>query len=226
MLIQCQGVGKCYKRGPRTFWALRGADFSLEKGEFVTLLGRSGSGKSTLLNILVGLLNPDEGRVSINETAVAGLDDRAVSALRNRVVGYVPQDAGLLGTLSVLDNVRLPWYLSDRGPEPEGRAMDLLKAVDLADLAEQYPSALSGGEARRVAIARALMTRPAAVVADEPTSSLDAESAANVVRIFRRLADQGTAVLMVTHDTSSLAVSDRIYDMTAGKLTARCESVD
>lgn len=223
-LIEVKNIGKRYERGGRPFWALRNATLAVAEGEFVTLLGRSGSGKSTLLNIIVGLLSPTEGEAVLCSTPLSGLTDEAASELRNRSVGYVPQGAGVLSTLTVLDNVRLPWYLAHRGPEPEGRAQQLLEEVGLGDLANQYPSALSGGELRRVAIARALMCEPKVIVADEPTSSLDAQTAREVVSIFRRLADKGTGVLMVTHDTFSVDVSDRLYDMAEGVLTERAKA--
>ena len=223
-LIEVKNVGKRYERGGRPFWALRNATLAVAEGEFVTLLGRSGSGKSTLLNIIVGLLSPTEGEAVLCSTPLSGLTDEAASELRNRSVGYVPQGAGVISTLTVLDNVRLPWYLAHRGPEPEGRAQQLLEEVGLGDLANQYPSALSGGELRRVAIARALMCEPKVIVADEPTSSLDAQTACEVVSIFRRLADKGTGVLMVTHDTFSVDVSDRLYDMAEGVLTERAKA--
>lgn len=220
-VISVKGVGKRYERGGRPFWALRGADITVDEGEFVTLLGRSGSGKSTILNIIVGLLKPTEGTAEIAGRNLSDMDDAAASAIRNELVGYVPQGAGVLGTLSVLDNVRLPWYLDKRGPEPEGRALELLDSVGLKALADQYPSALSGGELRRVAIARALMCSPRVIVADEPTSSLDAQSARQVVSIFKKLSQEGVAVLMVTHDDFSISSSDRLYDMAEGVLTAR-----
>lgn len=220
-VISVKGVGKRYERGGRPFWALRGADITVGEGEFVTLLGRSGSGKSTLLNIIVGLLRPTEGTAEIAGKNLSEMDDAAASVLRNELVGYVPQGAGVLGTLSVIDNVRLPWYMNKRGPEPEGRALALLEQVGLKDLAEQYPSALSGGELRRVAIARALMCSPRVIVADEPTSSLDAQTAQQVVAAFKQLSDQGVAVLMVTHDDFSISCSDKLYDMAEGVLTLR-----
>lgn len=218
-LIDVKRVGKRYERGGRPFWAVQGATLTVSEGEFVTLLGRSGSGKSTLLNMVVGLLAPTEGTVTLCGQALAGMSDEAASALRNRAVGFVPQGAGVLSTLTVLDNVRLPAYLSAGVREEEGRALELLEAVGLKELANQYPSALSGGELRRVAIARALMNRPKVIVADEPTSSLDADNAAMVVDIFKKLARGGTGVLMVTHDTSSIKQSDRLYDMAGGVLT-------
>lgn len=218
-LIDVKRVGKHYERGGRPFWAVKGATLTVSEGEFVTLLGRSGSGKSTLLNMVVGLLAPTEGTVTLCGQALAGMSDEAASALRNRAVGFVPQGAGVLSTLTVLDNVRLPAYLSAGVREEEGRALELLEAVGLKELANQYPSALSGGELRRVAIARALMNRPKVIVADEPTSSLDADNAAMVVDIFKKLARGGTGVLMVTHDTSSIEQSDRLFDMVGGVLS-------
>lgn len=218
-LIDVKRVGKRYERGGRPFWAVKDATLTVSEGEFVTLLGRSGSGKSTLLNMVVGLLAPTEGTVTLCGQALAGMSDEAASALRNRAVGFVPQGAGVLSTLTVLDNVRLPAYLSAGVREEEGRALELLEAVGLKELANQYPSALSGGELRRVAIARALMNRPKVIVADEPTSSLDADNAAMVVDIFKKLARGGTGVLMVTHDTSSIKQSDRLYDMAGGVLS-------
>lgn len=218
-LIDVKRVGKRYERGGRPFWAVKDATLTVSEGEFVTLLGRSGSGKSTLLNMVVGLLAPTEGTVTLCGQALAGMSDEAASALRNRAVGFVPQGAGVLSTLTVLDNVRLPAYLSAGVREEEGRALELLEAVGLKELANQYPSALSGGELRRVAIARALMNRPKVIVADEPTSSLDADNAAMVVDIFKKLARGGTGVLMVTHDTSSIEQSDRLFDMVGGVLS-------
>lgn len=218
-LIDVKRVGKRYERGGRPFWAVKGATLTVSEGEFVTLLGRSGSGKSTLLNMVVGLLAPTEGTVTLCGQALAGMSDEAASALRNRAVGFVPQGAGVLSTLTVLDNVRLPAYLSAGVREEEGRALELLEAVGLKELANQYPSALSGGELRRVAIARALMNRPKVIVADEPTSSLDADNAAMVVDIFKKLARGGTGVQMVTHDTSSIEQSDRLFDMVGGVLS-------
>ncbi len=218
-LIDVKRVGKRYERGGRPFWAVKGATLTVSEGAFVTLLGRSGSGKSTLLNMVVGLLAPTEGTVTLCGQALAGMSDEAASALRNRAVGFVPQGAGVLSTLTVLDNVRLPAYLSAGVREEEGRALELLEAVGLKELANQYPSALSGGELRRVAIARALMNRPKVIVADEPTSSLDADNAAMVVDIFKKLARGGTGVLMVTHDTSSIEQSDRLFDMVGGVLS-------
>ena len=130
-MIELKTVGKRYERGGRPFWALRNASLTVAPGEFVTLFGRSGSGKSTLLNILVGLLKPTEGDVLFEGKSILEKSDAEMSAIRNSMIGYVPQGAGILSTLTVLDNVRLPWYLSARGAEPEGRAQELLETFGL-----------------------------------------------------------------------------------------------
>ena len=134
----------------------------------------------------------------------------------------MPQHAGLVPTLTILDNVRLPWHLANnRGPEPAGRAEMLLEEVGLADLGRQYPRALSGGELRRAAFARALMNSPELIVADEPTSNLDRESAAVVMKMLAAARDEGTGVLLVTHDTLGIEASSALYDMAEGKLTLK-----
>ncbi len=218
-LLSAESVGKCFEAQGRTIWPVRGANLTLYAGEMVTLRGRSGSGKSTLINTLLGLWHADEGRVMLMGEGLAGQSDQALSALRNRYVGYVPQSAAMLATLSVLDNVRLPWYLSEREPEPQGRAMALLERVGLAALAHERPARLSGGERRRVALVRALMTEPRIIVADEPTASLDEESALTVVTLLREAADRGAAVLSVTHDAVGLELSHRICQMADGRLS-------
>lgn len=218
-VLEAVNVGKKFVAGDTEVWPVRRVNLALYPGELTTLRGRSGSGKSTLISTLIGLWRADEGEVRIMGETVNGADDAATAALRNRAVGYVPQNAALVPTLSVIDNVRLPWYLSPRGEEPEGRAMALLEAVGLAALARSRPARLSGGERRRVALVRALMTSPAIVLADEPTASLDEESALTVVGLLREAADRGAAVLSVTHDAVGLGMSHRIFQMAGGTLS-------
>lgn len=220
MKLIAKQLGRRYERSGRPFWALREANLEVGSGDFVTILGRSGSGKTTLLTLLLGLCTPTEGEVELDGKTLGKMTDAEVSALRNAVIGYVPQHAGLVPTLSILDNVRLPWHLANnRGPEPAGRAEALLESVGLADLAGLYPRALSGGELRRVAVVRALMNDPKIIVADEPTSNLDRESAGIVMRIFSEARAAGTGVLLVTHDTLGLEASTAIFDMAAGRLS-------
>ncbi len=221
LLLECHELGKQFTRGSREFWALKGANLTLNKGEFVTLLGKSGAGKSTLLTLLVGLQDPTEGTVRLKGEDLFSVKDDERSARRNAIVGYVPQGAGMIESLSVIDNVRLPWHLTGgRGEEPEGRALALLDAFGLKALANEMPKNLSGGELRRVSIARALMNDPEVIIADEPTASLDGASAQTVMEHFRQLADKGIGVLVVTHDTNFLHLSDRILDIEAGSISA------
>lgn len=220
--ITARGLGKRFMRGKREFWGVRNVDLEVRPGELVTCLGRSGAGKSTLLTLLAGLQDPTEGEVVLMGKSLNAMDDVEKSALRNTAVGYVPQEAGLMSSLSVIDNVRLPFYLTGgKGAEPEGRALSLLKDIGLEKLAHEYPSSLSGGEKRRVAFARALMNEPPLIIADEPTSNLDTETAALVRRRLVELARSGRAVLVVTHDPEFVADSTAVYDMTAGTLTRR-----
>ena len=220
--IVAENLGKAFTRAgltETTFWPLRGVSMSLYAGELATLRGRSGAGKSTLIHGLLGLLKMDEGAVKLLGHTLSELDDEALSLLRNQHVGYVPQNAALISTLSVLDNVRLPWYLSPRGAKPAGRARELLASVGLEEYASVVPSRLSGGETRRVALVRALMCEPEVIIADEPTASLDEESARTVVGLLRAAADRGAAVLSVTHDAVGLEMSDRIFELSEGRLS-------
>lgn len=147
-LLEIENLGKSFTRGTREFWGLKDAHLTLRAGEFVTLLGKSGAGKSTLLTMLVGLQTPTTGCVRYLDEDLFALSDQQRSQLRNRTMGYVPQGAGMVASLSIIDNVRLPWYLASRGAEPEGRAKALMEQFGLAGLYDEKPSALSGGELR------------------------------------------------------------------------------
>lgn len=212
-VLQAENLGRRYERSGRPFWAVRGVSLSLSEGRMMLIRGRSGCGKSTLISMLAGLLRPSEGRALLCGTDLSAAGDAEAARLRSDVLGYVPQNASLIASLTVLDNVRLPWYLQSRGPEPEGRAQELLAQLGLAELAQQYPNALSGGEARRVSLARALMNGPKVIVADEPTSNLDGRSAEMVSALLRNLADGGCAVLAVSHDGSGLSKADAVLEL-------------
>lgn len=220
-MIELKTVGKRYERGGPPLLGASQRFAHRGSGRIRDALRAFGLGEVDASQHSRGLAQAHRGRRPFEGKSILGKTDAEMSAIRNSMIGYVPQGAGILSTLTVLDNVRLPWYLSARGGEPEGRAQELLETFGLGDLGAQYPSALSGGELRRVAIARALMCSPRVIVADEPTSSLDRASAANVVKVLRELADKGTSVLMVTHDESSFALTDRFYEMEAGCLSER-----
>lgn len=220
MLLTATQITKSFARGARTMPVLTGVDLTVDAGQFIVIRGHSGCGKSTLLNILLGLLTPTSGKVQLDGQPLFSLSDAAASVLRNHRIGYASQQSTLLGSLTVLDNVRLPWFLAQRTEsEPAGRALELLEKLGIADLAACYPATLSGGELRRAALARALMNAPALLVADEPTASLDAESARTVVALMKDLAQSGTGVLMVSHGEEGLALADQIFTLSQGRLT-------
>ena len=210
MLLQAQGLSKTFKR--------RG-DFSLDTGEFVFICGRSGSGKTTFLNLLAGLLNADSGTVTYSGKNIFSFSDDEKSLYRNESIGFVPQTIGSLPNLSVLDNVRLPHFLFQRDGDGEGRAVLLLEMMGIAHLKDELPKNLSGGETKRMLIARALMNAPAVLIADEPTSDLDGATTKAVMSALKTVNEEGTAVVIVTHDTEILDGGIKTYTMTDGKLS-------
>lgn len=222
MILKAQAITKQYLRqstSTNILDAVKETSLTLEPGTVTVILGRSGSGKSTLLNMLAGLLQPTTGSVLLDDTDLYALGDDALSQLRNRRIGVVPQVQSLLGSLTVLENVKLPCLLFGKpSEETDARAEQLLGQMGIEQLANELPAALSGGEMRRAAIARAMMQKPAVVLADEPTGDLDDENTKLVFTIFRQLADEGTAVMIVTHESEAIAYADAVYRMNAGVL--------
>ena len=217
--LEIRNLRKDYIRGETTFSAVKDVNLEVNGGDFISVVGHSGSGKSTLLNLIAGLLLPTSGEILLDgESAIISSDDKA-SRLRNTVIGHIPQGQSLLSNLTVFDNVRLPFYLSEREGDPSDQVHELLTGLGIGSLAGSYPKSLSGGEARRVAIARALINKPAILLADEPTSDLDAENTDEIMLLFKRIAKEGTAVIMVTHDQRTLNAVDRSYTMEDGVLS-------
>lgn len=217
MLLEIKGLRKEYERGGHRFAAVDDLCLTLERGGFVCLFGRSGSGKTTLLNMIAGLLTPDAGKVLFDGVDPYSLDDPARTAWRNEKLGYLPQGASLLSNLTALENVRLPFHLQPRNGESFGKARALMNELGISHLEESYPSALSGGETRRVALARALMNSPELIIADEPTSDLDAETAREMAVLLSALNGRGCAFLVATHDRE-LGHLGRILEISNGKL--------
>ena len=209
------------REAARNFDAVAGVSLELSAGELVELVGRSGSGKSTLLNMIAGLAVPTEGSVILEGQDLYALNDAELSKVRNATYGVVPQGQTALYNLTVVQNVKLPYlmYRSDDGVDD--RAMELLSTLGIADLAEAYPSELSGGEMRRMAIARALICNPKVVLADEPTGDLDDENTIVVLESLRSIADAGAAVLVVTHEQAAEQYADRILRMDAGSIVGQ-----
>ncbi len=219
MVLEVKDLCKEYMRGSQPFYAVDHVNFTLEKGDFVSIIGRSGSGKSTMLNLIAGLLEPTEGTVTISGKCLTGMSDEELSEVRNTVLGYVPQGQTVLSNLNVLDNVRLPFYFSKRDGTSTERAMQLLDMVGIGHLAESMPKELSGGELRRVSIARALMCSHELLVLDEPTGDLDPETTAEIMELLKKIAGEGTAVLMVTHELDTTTYGNRTYVMDRGRLS-------
>lgn len=219
MLLEVQNVSREFRRGKTLVEAVRGASLGVDKGQLVSVIGRSGSGKSTLINLIVGLLRPTSGSIALDGTDLTGLSDDDMTRLRSARMGYVPQGQSTLSNLSVIDNVRLPFCLSGRRGSPDQDAQELLDRLGVGHLRYAWPSSLSGGEQRRVALARALINKPEIIIADEPTGDLDEKNTAAIMRLFRSVADSGTAVLMVTHEPDAASLADALYRMEEGRLT-------
>ncbi len=205
--------------GPRRTHALVDIDLEVGAGELVAVTGRSGSGKSSLLNVAGGLVEPTSGRVEVDGIALDGLSKREVSALRRRSVGYVFQDLNLLPTLNAAENVALPLELDGWNTADARRAAAAgLDGVEIGHLADRFPDELSGGERQRVAVARGLVGSRSLLLADEPTGALDEVTAEAMLKLLRHRCDEGTAVLLVTHDPSQAAWADRVIRLRDGRI--------
>jgi len=191
MLLEIKDLTKMYLRGTTPFAAVNHLDLTLKPGDFVSIVGRSGSGKSTLLNLIAGITKPTSGQVIADGRYIYSLQDHDISLFRNERLGYVPQSQSLLGNLNVLENIMLPFYLFKRTGDCRKRARSLIEQLGISHLAEAYPRQLSGGELRRAAIARALLNAPDILMADEPTSDLDAETTKEIMRLFKALSHEG-----------------------------------
>jgi putative ABC transport system ATP-binding protein len=198
--------------------ALRGVDVGFERGSFTAIMGPSGSGKSTLLHILAGLDRPTDGWVEIDGTRLDGLNDRDLTLLRRRSVGFIFQAYNLLPVLTAEENITLPLRIGGRRPDREWLET-LIDAVGLGDRRTHRPAEMSGGQQQRVAVARALVTRPAVVFGDEPTGNLDSASSREILQLLRRAVDDfGQTIVMVTHDPSAATVADRVVFLADGRV--------
>ena len=217
-MLELKNLEKEFQQNDRIVHAVKAVNLSIRQGTFVAIVGRSGSGKSTLLNLVAGLLRPTRGEIWLNGKNIIDLPDEEASFFRNTEIGYIMQGRSTLASLTVLDNVRLPYYLFLRDGDVTDYARELLKQMGIADLEGAFPSKLSGGELRRVSIARALINRPKLLLADEPTSDLDTENTLEIMKLFRTITDQGTTVVMVTHEPETLHFCDKVYRMEYGSL--------
>jgi len=208
-MLELRELTKTYPGGRRV---LNGLSYTLGAGEYVAVMGESGVGKSTLLNLIAGLDSADAGRIVVDGTDMAALDDDAATRLRRDRFGFIFQAFHVLPHLTLLQNVALPLMLAGK---PVERAAEMLDAVGLAGRGGDFPRQLSGGELQRVAIARALVHRPALVLADEPTGNLDPDTAHDILDLLRReIKDNGASAIIVTHSHAAAATADRVLVLT------------
>ena len=226
MKLEAAGIEKWYFRGKgdsNRFFAVKSTDLVLAPGTVTVLSGRSGSGKTTLLHMMAGLLTPDGGTICADEKDLYGMTDAELSRFRNEHMGVIPQSAELLPVLTVMENILLPQGLfsGHAGSEPgvlREKAKTLLETMDIPSLADVQARELSGGELRRAAVARALCASPDLVFADEPTSDLDDGNMRVVLELLRKAADEGAAVMIVTHDPEAKEYADCCLNMKQGEI--------
>ena len=218
-MIQVKDVHKSYDLGETLVHALRGVSFSIEEGEFVSIMGPSGSGKSTLMNIVGCLDTPSEGTYLLNDRNVGNLDEEQLAGIRNEEIGFVFQKFQLLPRSSALENVALPLkYASVRQSERLIRAEEVLDKVGLTNRLTHKPTELSGGEQQRVAIARALVNSPSILFADEPTGNLDSKTGDQVLEIFKDLNKRGQTIVVITHEREVAKQSERTITIKDGEI--------
>jgi ABC-type lipoprotein export system ATPase subunit len=217
-VVRASGLVKTYGEGHAAVRVLDGLELEAERGELVAVVGRSGSGKSTLLHVLGGLDRVERGTIELGGVRLDRLDERGLTGVRRRHVGFVFQAFHLLPELSGIENVLLPAQLARDGTHAASRARGLLAQLGLDDVARRLPTTLSGGEQQRLAVARALINDPLLVLADEPTGNLDESAGADVLELLRRVADNGRAVVVATHDVTATAIADRVLRLRDGRL--------
>ncbi|MFF5006554.1 ABC transporter ATP-binding protein [Streptomyces phaeochromogenes] len=219
-MVRVENVHRSYGSGATAVHALRGVSFDMPRGELVALKGRSGSGKTTLLNLVGGLDEPDDGRITVDGLDLSGLGENGLLELRRDRIGFVFQSFGLIPILTAAENVGVPMRLRRAEPrEREERVELLLSLVGLADHAAQRPGELSGGQQQRVAIARALANEPALLIADEPTGQLDAETGIAVMELLRAVVrSERVTALVATHDAALLDLADRVLELSDGEI--------
>ncbi|HEX6695554.1 MAG TPA: ABC transporter ATP-binding protein [Solirubrobacteraceae bacterium] len=217
-VVRGHDLVKRFGTGTSAVDALRGVDIAFDRGSFTAIMGPSGSGKSTLLHILAGLDRPTEGWVEIDGARLDALNDRDLTLLRRRSVGFVFQAYNLLPVLTAEENITLPLRIGGERVN-RGWLETLIEAVGLGDRRTHRPAEMSGGQQQRVAVARALVTRPAVVFGDEPTGNLDSTSSREILALMRRAVDDfGQTIVMVTHDPSAATVADRVAFLTDGRV--------
>ncbi len=217
-ILIVEDLVKCYGTGENMVRAVDHTSLEIERGKFTAIVGRSGSGKSTLLHLIGGLDRPDAGKVRIEGKDIFALKDERLAEFRRKKIGFVFQDYNLIPSLNVWENIVLPLGLDNRKVRRQD-VEEVLVKIGLADKAEAMPNVLSGGQKQRTAIARALITRPALILADEPTGNLDSQTELEVISLMKScVTDFGQTLVMITHDEMIAQMADRVIEITDGKV--------
>ena len=217
-IVKVENLSKVYGKGSTEVKALDNVSLSIEKGEFVAIVGASGSGKSTLLHLMGGVDRPTSGRVMINDTDIFQLNNDKLAIFRRRQIGIIYQFYNLLPTLNVEENITLPMELDGRKVE-DGELDDILKLLGLTKRRKHLPNELSGGQQQRTSIRRALITRPALILADEPTGNLDSKSSNEIVELLRKSnREYNQTIVMITHNLEIAKCADRIITIEDGRI--------
>jgi putative ABC transport system ATP-binding protein len=225
-IIEIKNIKKEYVMGSQTIAALKDVSLSIEKGEYVALMGPSGSGKSTLMNILGCLDSPSAGTYKLNNTEVSEMTDDALAMVRNKEIGFIFQTFNLLPRLTSLENVALPMVYAGMGKKERlDRAAEVMGMVGLKDRMTHKPNELSGGQRQRVAIARALVNNPSIILADEPTGNLDTKTSYEIMDILEKISLQGNTVIIVTHEEDIAKHARRILRMRDGLIESDVPNV-
>jgi len=220
-LLEVSNLKKVYttRFGGNPVQALSNVSFTVEKGEYVAIMGESGSGKTTLLNILAALDKPTAGEVLLNGKSIISIREKEISAFRRDNLGFVFQDFNLLDTFSIRDNIFLPLVLAGKSyNEMNNRLIPIAKKLGISDILSKYPYEVSGGEKQRTAVARALITKPQLILADEPTGALDSRATEGLLKLFTEINEDGQTILMVTHSIKAASHAKRVLFIKDGEV--------
>lgn len=220
-LLEVKNIKKIYttRFGGNHVQALKDVSFSIEKGEYVAIMGESGSGKTTLLNILASLDKPTSGEVLLNGESITSIKEREIARFRRENLGFVFQDFNLLDTFSLQDNIFLPLVLAKKNYKEMKTAMEpIVKQLRISEIINKFPYEVSGGQKQRCAVARALITSPKLILADEPTGALDSHSADELLELFKEINESGQTILMVTHSTKAASHAKRVLFIKDGEV--------
>ncbi|MCS4486252.1 ABC transporter ATP-binding protein [Staphylococcus americanisciuri] len=224
-MIELENICKTYGEGNTEIQVLKGITLTVSEGEFISIMGTSGCGKSTLINI-IGLLDSDfKGKYQLKGESILKLDEQTLASYRNEYIGFIFQNFNLIDEYTVRENILLPFLYSDQSHD-ESYINNLVKELGLEDKMDDYPCNLSGGQKQRVAIIRAMAHKPQFLIADEPTGSLDETSRNEILRILKNLNQDGTTIIVVTHDIFVARFSDKLYEMRNGYLTLKGDYSD